>query len=69
LGQDVAGDEVAFRQMRVARQDEGVDARITYLAKFARHLIGVTDDGDARPTAGATDTGPEMSLDVAIGVG
>jgi hypothetical protein len=65
----VAGDEVAFRQMRVARQDEGVNARITYLAKFARHLIGVTHDRYPGSTTSTPNPGPQMALDEAVCVG
>ncbi|MFM8644937.1 MAG: hypothetical protein ACKODN_06930, partial [Actinomycetota bacterium] len=31
------------------------------------NLVGVADDGDARPTAGATDTSPQVAFDVAVG--
>jgi hypothetical protein len=65
----VAGDEVAFGQMRVARQDEGVDSRITNLAKLARHLIGVTHDCNPGSAASTPNTGPQMALDEAVCVG
>jgi len=65
----VAGDEVAFGEVRVAGEDEGRHSGVADFADLARDLAGVTDDGDACTTAGATDASPQMTLDVALGVG
>ena len=65
----MASDEVAFGDVWVAGEDERGDTGVANLADLRGNLIGVADDGDARPTAGATNTSPQVAFDVAVGVG
>jgi len=47
VGEDVAGEEVAFGDVGVAGEDEGFDAEAGVAADFGEDLGGVADDGGA----------------------
>ena len=67
--QHVAGEQVAFGLVRVAGQDERFEPGVGQLGDLRQHLVGIADD--RRPGTGTSpaDTSPEMTFDVAVGVG
>ena len=65
----MAGEEVGFGGVRVAGQDEGLYAQVGVRRELGQHLVGVADDGRARPGAGAADAGPQVRLGIAVVVG
>ena len=69
VGQHVAGEQVALGGVRVAGEDEGLDAGVGQLVDLGQHLVGVADDGGAGAGAGPADAGPQVPLDVALVVG
>ena len=48
VGQHVLGHEIAFGDVGVARQDEGLDADLLVRLQLGHDLIGVTDDRRTR---------------------
>ena len=55
--------------MRIAREDESRHSSVGELTDLCGHLIGITHDGHTRAAARATDTRPQVSLDVSVGIG
>ena len=49
VGQHVLGHEIAFGDVGVARQDEGLDADLLVRLQLGHDLIGVTDDRRTAP--------------------
>ena len=66
VGQHVLGHEIAFGDVGVARQDEGLDADLLVRLQLGHDLIGVADDRRAGAGTGPTDSGPEIGLGVAV---
>ena len=69
LRQHVASDEIALSEVRVPGENERGDSGVANLANLRHDLVGVPDDGDARPAARPTDASPEVSFDVAVDIG
>ena len=67
--QDVAGEEVAFGLVRIAGEDERLDAQGLIGLELRQHLVGVADDGGAAAGAGAADAGPQVLLRIAVVAG
>lgn len=68
LRQHVASDEIALSEVRVPGENERGDSGVANLANLRHDLVGVPDDGDARPAARPTDAGPQVSFDIAVGI-
>ena len=68
LRQHVASNEIALSKVRVPGENERGDSGVANLADFRHDLVGVADDGDARPAARPTDASPQVSFDVTVGI-
>ena len=68
-GQHVAGEQVALGGVRVAGQDERLDAGVGELVDLRQHLVGIADDRRTGARAGPADAGPQVTLDVPLVVG
>src|SRR5512132_2616027 len=62
-GEDELGEAVGLLQMRVATENEGVDAEIVVLPHAFGDGIGVSDQRRPRPAADQTDASPEIRAD------
>ena len=62
-------EQVPFPRVRIARQDEGVDAQGHVSAQLREDLFGITDYRCAASRARPRDAGPEVVLDVAFVAG
>ena len=67
--EDEAGEAVALALVRVAAQDEGVDAHGPVGVERGPDLVGVADDRRTSARPSTADTGPEVALGVAVVVG
>ena len=67
--QDMAREQVGLGGVRVAGQDERLDAHRLVGAQLGEHLVRVADDRGAAARAGAADAGPQIVLDVALRAG
>lgn len=68
LRQHVAGDEITLSEVRIPGENERRDSGVANLTDLRHDLVGVADDGDARPAARPTDASPEVSFDVTVGI-
>ena len=68
LRQHVASDEIALSEVRVPGENERGDSGVANLTNLRHDLVGVADDGDARPAARPTDASPQVSFDVTVGI-
>ena len=62
----MAREQVRLRSMRIAREDEGLNAHIAIGVEFGEHLIGIADDRRAAAGARAADAGPQIGFGIAV---
>ena len=69
MRQDMPGEEIRLGLVRVAGQNERLDAHGLVGAQLGQHLVRIADDRRAAAGAGLADPGPEVVLDEAVARG
>ena len=64
--QHESAEPLGFVAMRIARQDEGVDAEFAISLKLGEDLIGVANESSAASATRSANAGPQVVLDEAI---
>src|SRR5436190_2073804 len=57
---------IGLLEMRIARQDEGVDAELPVLCQPGGHDLRVADQRCAGPAANESDPGPQVRADLEL---
>ena len=65
--QNMPRDQVSFRSVRVAGQDECIDADSAIGVEFCNNLIGIADNRSTATRAGPANARPEIVLSIPIG--